>query len=621
MLPEASVKNWFKVFFLFFILGLLLFSISFKNDFLIDDFVFLNNPVLSGPQFASSQWNPYREQALGVNDSNEIQYYYRPLQNILMDYCYSIFKTNLWKYHLLNLVFFVLASSLIYLFVEKITGNFIFALLAGFFYLIHPINGIIVNYISASVFALQVIFVLGAILLFWESLERNKDRGLYFLSVLLVFFSLFWHESGVMIPIYISAVLLCRKDTFKDKALYLLPYFLIIFSYLVFRSLFLNLNVSALTAHLNMTGLEYPANLFQVFMWYISRLFYPQGIVMAWATPILHGHIFWYALGGCLLPILFLLLFIQLAKAKILQMAIAWIVTGFAPVCLAAFMAPENGVQIEPHWFVISSIGFFIFAAHYCLVLLDHTKKGGLALIFILTFVWASVSYANNQLWVDEKTYALYWSKIVPTIKLPYFYLAESYQREGNLEESRKYYKMALSDDQSYIGIYNNLGNIDEAEGRLKDAESDYKKVLTVDPYYGAIYNNLGTIYSQEKRLDKAEESYNRSLRLDPLQIEPRLNLAFILLKHSEYQKAVDLSLQNLGIVNDDTKTLFLLSYIFMLNKNLSSLKKYVYRYVNVETNPTVLKNFGDMLSHHHAPDLARECFKKAEQLRQSTGR
>ena len=137
---------------------------------------------------------------------------------MVYDFCYAAFKNNFWQYHLLNLFLFVLASSLIYLLIEKITGNYNLAFLAGLFYLIHPINGIVVNYISASVFALQVIFMLGTILLLWESLERKNNRALYFLSLLFSFLSLFWHESGMMTPFYISAViLLFRKDPYKEQ--------------------------------------------------------------------------------------------------------------------------------------------------------------------------------------------------------------------------------------------------------------------------------------------------------------------------------------------------------------------------------------------------------------------
>jgi len=137
--------------------GLLVFFNSLNNKFLIDDFAFLHNPVWSSMKYIPSQWNPYREQSVGVVDAHGMQVYYRPLTHILYDICYPTFKNNFWKYHLLNLILFVLASSLIYLLIEKLTGNYNLAFLTGFFYLIHPINGIVVNYVSASVFALQLI--------------------------------------------------------------------------------------------------------------------------------------------------------------------------------------------------------------------------------------------------------------------------------------------------------------------------------------------------------------------------------------------------------------------------------------------------------------------------------
>ena len=211
------MQDWFKVFVLFFMFGLLVFFNSLNNKFLIDDYVFLNNPVMSGTKFISSQWDPFREEVLGVVDMHESLGYYRPTTHIVYDFCYAVFKNNYWKYHLLNIFLFVFASSLVYSLIERLTGNRHLALLTGLFYLIHPINGIIVNYVSAGVFAFQVIFTLGTILLLLVSLERKKDRVLYALSLLFSFLSLFWNESGIMTPFYVGAViLLFRKETFKE---------------------------------------------------------------------------------------------------------------------------------------------------------------------------------------------------------------------------------------------------------------------------------------------------------------------------------------------------------------------------------------------------------------------
>jgi tetratricopeptide (TPR) repeat protein len=603
---------------MFFILGFLVYGNSLNNKFLMDDNFFLNNPVFSSTKFILSQWNPYREQALGVVDSHEIQSYYRPMQHMVLDLCYATFKNNYWQYHFLNFFLFVLASSLIYLFIERVTGNYIFAFLAGFFYLIHPINGIIVNYISASVFPFQIIFMLGSILLLWESLERNNNRLLYALSLLFSFLSIFWHETGIMAPFYVSAVvLLLRKGSFKEKAVYLFPYFLIVFCYIVFRFFFLSINDLILKriALFHMTGWEYLAALFQIFAWYISKLFYPQGIVMMWAAPILHDHIIWYVLGACLLLMLFLLLFVRFTKEKILQMAIVWIVIGFIPVCLAAFRTPELGALIESHWFVFSSIGFFILASYFCMIILNQTKSGGVVLLFILIFTCGTVSRAYNQLWADPKTYALYWSQQAPDLNFVDFYLAYAYKEEGSFKESMKYYRMALSGTPLDFGIYNNLGEIDYLDGHLKEAELNYKRALRFYPHSSGVYNNLGQLYLTQGQWKKADVFLRQALFYNPLLLQPRKGLARIFLDHSDYQKAIDQCLMNLNIKSDDQDTLSILIYVYAQKKDFVSMKKYAYKILNDQTDPSVLIKLAIVMEESNEPEIALDCLKKVIKL------
>ena len=66
----------------------------------MDDFVFLSNPVMSQTKFIFSQWNPFREQKLGVLDSQERLAYYRPLAHMALNFSYATFKNNYWQYHL-----------------------------------------------------------------------------------------------------------------------------------------------------------------------------------------------------------------------------------------------------------------------------------------------------------------------------------------------------------------------------------------------------------------------------------------------------------------------------------------------------------------------------------------
>ena len=78
-----------------------------------------------------------------------------------------------------------------------------------------------------------------------------------------------------------------------------------------------------------------------------------------------------------------------------------------------------------------------------------------------------------------------------------------------------------------------------------------------------------------------------------------------IFLKHFEYQKAIDLCLKNLDIVNDDTETLFLLIDIYIHKKDYVNLKKYAYRIINNETDPEILTRLGNIMAQNSFLDIA----------------
>jgi len=611
------MRNWWRVFFLFFVLGLLVYSNSLNNKFLMDDSVFLSNPVLSQAKYISSQWDPYREQALGVLDSQANLWYYRPLTHILYDLCYPAFKKALWKYHLFNIFIFAFASSLIFLLIARLTGNGPLAFLTGLFYLIHPINGVVVDYISANVFPSEVICILATILFLWESLERNNDRMFYALSLFFSVLSMFWHESGLMTPFYISAVvLLFRKGPFKEKAFYLFPYFLMVMAFMAFRFFFsVHAAIFIRHTHHHMTIWEYPANLFQVFRWYIVQLFWPQGVVLEWAAPISHQNILLNNLGLVSLSVLLILLFLKGTGEKACRLAAVWVLIGFAPVCLAAFRLPNAGVVIEPHWLIFSSIGFFVLAAYFCLSLINRMRMAGALLVFLLVFEWAGISYANNKLWADQITYNRFWSQEVPGLYTPYIYLGQSYMDQGDLKDSRKYFLMALERCPSNIFIYASLATIDDIEGNLKEAELNYKKVLGAAPYSSSVYHDLGIIYVERRQWDKAIGSFNQALAYNPMMLESRSALATVFFIQGDYKKAIGLCLINLNIVNDDPATLDLLVHIYLHKKDFINARQYALRLMHSETDPGMLTDLGSLMAQANVFDLALDCFTKAIQI------
>jgi tetratricopeptide (TPR) repeat protein len=496
------MQNWLRMFFLFWAVGLAVYFNSLNNKFLMDDLAFLKNPAMSQVRFMPSQWNPYLAQEMGV---------YRPMAHMLLDFSYGTFRNSYWKYHLFNLTLFVFVSLLVSVLVEKLTGEGQLAFLAGFFYLIHPVNGIIVNYMSASVFAFEAIFMLGAILLLLASLERQNDRGLYFLSLAFCFFSLFWHENGVMVPFYVSAVILFfRKDPFMQKARVLLPYFLIVFSYVIFRAVYfppVNTGLLKQLALSHMSGWWYPAAMFQVYSWYIGKLFFPQGIVMQWAVPFMQGHAVLNVLGAVLLAVSFVLLFFRFRRDALCLLALTWLVIGFAPALLASMVRSYTCAVIEPHWFVFSSIGFFMLAARLCVFVFSRMKNAGMVLVFILVMVWCSFSHAYNRIWADQKTYAFYWLQQAPYYTPIYTYIAYAQMMEGDFKASRMWFTRALSGRPADELIYVNLGVMAQAEGRLQAAEGNYKMALKINPYSADAFSRLQSVRQAQVRQTRSEDS------------------------------------------------------------------------------------------------------------------
>ena len=600
------MRNWVKTFLILFAFGFLVNSNSLNNKFQMDDYFLLSNPAMSQTSFILSQWDP--------QNNKYFSGYYRPMAHMVYAFCYGSFKGNYWQYHLLNLFLFAFLASLIYLLIKKITENYYLGFLAGAFFLIHPINGIMVNNIVTSALSLQVIFIFAAILLLWESLERSNDRMLYFLSLLVSFLSLFWYDMGVMTPVYLSAViLLFRKDPLKAKLLYLLPFFMISLFYLFFRSCFLN-GTPFLTgiAGFHMTGWEYLATLFQLISWYILKLLFLQGIVMQWVTPVIREQLFWNCFGLFSLLMVFFLILIRFAKEKIIQMAMIWILIGLAPVCLIGFENPGAGALVEPHWFIFSSIGFFVLIAYLSLIIINRIKVLGSVLLLIIVFVWSTASHAYNQVWADGKTYALFWSGELPDFKKPLVALGDAYEREGNYKEAMKYYRLSLKGNYNDPVALSNMGAIYLQDGHLKEAEFYLKLASMIEPDSVMANNDLGVIYLRQGQLDKAEKEFLKVLDFDPFLLAPRRGLATIALARSKYQEAIDLCFKNLDLKKGDPDTLMLLIEICIRQKDQLSLKKYAYRIINDENDPAVLTKLGALMALNNIVDIAQDCYHKA---------
>jgi len=114
---------------------------------------------------------------------------------------------------------------------------------------------------------------------------------------------------------------------------------------------------------IGMTSVGYVASLFKLVMWYVAKLLTLQGIVMQWVITIPTTQLFWDCFGAGLLVVLFVVLWIRFLNNKDFTYGLGM---DFYWVCsfgLMAFMDMNKGPLLEPHWFVLSFMGFCLLSS------------------------------------------------------------------------------------------------------------------------------------------------------------------------------------------------------------------------------------------------------------------
>jgi len=355
------------------LLGLAAFSNGLHGQFMIDDHAFFEEK-LRNIKYLPLNFIPDKDRALHIEGESKDPFY-RPLSIIVPMLSYLAFKDNVVGYHALNLVLFVLTSWGIYLFLSFLSIGFWWALVAAGLYLIHPINGVAVNYITASVFSVQVTSMLIAI---WSLIQSSRSSGKvrrvlwYGPAVFFYFMAMFCHETAMVLPFYafvllavyappVAASSIRSRLAFAGRVLW--PLFVVLAVYYAWRMQASPLNESILSKIqlYHMSFATYLATWTMLLCWYLSRLFWPYNIVLIMAhQPLTHGFGIWFLALAILLGVGAYLLWAH-RRDKPMLLALIWFFMGLCPFILACFFQPIHGLMIEPHWFIFPVIGFFVF--------------------------------------------------------------------------------------------------------------------------------------------------------------------------------------------------------------------------------------------------------------------
>ncbi len=604
-------QRFWAVSFVLLVVSLITYSNSLHNEFVIDDLSRLieDTSIRNIKQLYLNFSPAYMRLHHGD--------YYRPLLHALIMVNHALFGSNPVGYHLVNLFLLYISSILLYVLLNRIQGDWRISLLIGLLFITHPINGMLVNYKTATAFGVLIIFTLLSIITFLRYFEHAPQGKIYIpLSLFCFLIALLSHEIIVMFPLYLAAILyFIKKCSFKDIAKYCSPYVILLVVYFLFRFVFAGFTNSILgkIPTFGMSFLSYSATFTKLVLWYLSKLIFIKDIVLSWAAPIVtSGQMGWNMLLAVLIAGCSYVLF-NGRKRAMGALAVSWMMIGFIPVTLGSLINPEFGLVIEPHWLFFSAIGFFIFIAF---LLIDIDKKlpfhMAKVLMVLLLSVYVVSSRIHNYMWSSEKRYCQFWLKSFPHHSTGMFFLAKAYMGEGDLKDARALFKQLLTGRTTDWDIYLNLGLMDLSEGNISSAIQFFQRSAQLNPQGAVIYNNWASALMKIENSEGARQLLLKAVELNPLLIEPRLGLFEIYRDKGDLQSALEVLRENLKIDPHEENTLFGLVQVYGIMGKGDESVPFVTEILKISRNARQLTNTADVLAQGNHWDLALMLFDRA---------
>ena len=615
---KRPIKNrHFIVICLLLILCFLTYHNSLRNEFLFDDYpLILFDYKVHDLQTSLLYFIPAFTKTLKIDDQASHQYY-RPLAHFPLGIYYFFWGRSPSGYHLANLILFYLAALSVYGLIFYLFRNISLSFLTSVIFIVHPINGLLVNYITAYVFSLQIIFLNLAMVLGLKWYGSSFFRPFLLLGAAVFFvLAVLCHEIALIFPLFLAMTVffLNKPENIKVFLKKVSIFFVVAVIYFLWRLQFASLKVSLLdkVEKFGLDFFQFTASYGNIVSWYFYKLITTQGIVLRWAMePVREGWLLYY---GILFLIALIAVYVRVfikfrQRFPLLIWGLSWFLIGFFPIIFGCLFFIMEGVAVEPHWLFYSTIGAFA-----CLAFGLNQLKKPFNFILTTTMVLGLTvsSWQYNRTWHDEKSYARYWSTQAPLIKTSLFYLASAYFREGNLKEARKYFNQAINGDVKDWQIYSNLCAIDIEEGSFDLAMTYCTKGLELYPESAVINNNLGLLHFKKGESEKAKEYYYRAISYDKYSSIPRIGLAKVYKDEGNMDQARQLYQDNLKFFPQHIETLSEWLELGFLNNNKEDVVGVFQRVNKNVKNLDGLVDLANLLAQKGYGKLSFDLYQKA---------
>ncbi|HUI41097.1 MAG TPA: tetratricopeptide repeat protein [Terriglobia bacterium] len=478
------------------------------NAFVYDDHTQVtNNPYLQNVHhlkdiFTTTVWSYVGAQ--GVTN------YYRPMMTLGYLACYRLFGPLAYGFHLASLLLHVLVVCLVFALTERLTGNRVWAFVAGALFALHPVHTESVAWIAAVTDLELTFFFLLTFGLFVGAARPDGQRssGMIAAMVAAFVFALLSKEQALTLPA-LAAVYehFYRDDRARTRAVQKLarygPLWLVATAYLAFRIRFLGA-LAPVHQMRAVTPSEVVLSALALVGQYLGKLLWPWRLC---AFYVFHPSTAFHdprVLAGLLALAALAALFAGLWRSRepavrFASFGIVWFLATLAPVLNSHWMAANVFAE---RYLYLPSVGFCWLA--------------GLA----GTRLWAASGLRTVRAAGARRP-----AVAAAGATLALLLAARIVVRNRDWSNDIVLYHRTLALQPDAYPILNNLGTVYWQNGAVDEAERVWRRALALHPENAIVLNNLGLVAERRQRHQAAVDLFRRAMRLKPNYTDPHLNL------------------------------------------------------------------------------------------------
>lgn len=493
-------------------MGFLLYfkALSFDFSYLDDNVLIINNH-----QFISEFSNIL--EVFRNPDPVSKHSYYRPLLMVSLILDAQSGGQGLFFYHLSNIIFHIIASSLVFKLLTKMGHSRKLSLFFGLMFCAHPALTNPVVWIPGRADVLLAIFSLAAFAFFLDFL-KSQNWPAFFGHLFFFSMALLSRENALALPIACTCYFLFvkKEKKFSSKPIFLAAGWILV----ILLWFFLRMSVLTEPSHYSIINAAKSLALgIPALVQYFGKAVFPFNLSV---LPIIQDTGFIWGFSALFLSV-FVLLFSKEKRIGFIIFGAGWFFA-FLALC---FIKPsiDTTANFLEHRLYPGLFGIFIIFLE-----MDFVKKmdfckpaspkrgeraaGLTGVLFFLSFSIISFIYSENY-----RDRIKFWNNAVessPHSPLAHRNLGAIYYLDGLLDDAEAEYKKSLRLNPQEPMAHNNLGLIYAKRGMLKDAEEEYKKEIIVNPWYDDVYFNWGLLCYTQGRIKEAEILWKKTLQINP---------------------------------------------------------------------------------------------------------